>query len=493
MALARAHRRDLPGGVLLRAAPRSAAAAIARRPTRPPASCSPTTSSASYGRHRPSAELGGGHCFCTDAHHMSTTTDGCAGTRGRGSTPARRLPVGVEVVGPDTVHARVWAPAAREVEHCAGRPRGRPCPPKPTATSRCRRKARAGDRYGFRVNKSERLYPDPASRFQPDGPHGLSEIVDPGAFAWTDRGWTGVVAGGSGPVRASYRHVYAAGDVDGRGSGTRGTGAARDHRHGVDAGRRVRRPFRVGLRRRRPVRAVASLRTAGRSPRVRRSRARGRHRRHPRRRLQPPRSGRQLPAGVLGGLLHRSRTRTSGAMRSTSTATTPVRSGNSSSPTPATGSTSSTSTGCGSTRRSRSSTARHRNVMAEIGDRVREKRRAPAGRSSSPRTSRRTRGSCGRRRRGALASTRCGTTTFTTARWWRSRDAPRRTTATRAGRRRSSCRPPSTATCFRAALPLAAAAPRARRGSTSRRADSSSSCRTTIRWPIRRAGCAVIS
>ena len=35
-------------------------------------------------------------------------------------------------------------------------------------------------------------YPDPASRFQPQGPHGPSEVIDPSAFAWTDRGWRGV-------------------------------------------------------------------------------------------------------------------------------------------------------------------------------------------------------------------------------------------------------------------------------------------------------------
>ena len=35
-------------------------------------------------------------------------------------------------------------------------------------------------------------YPDPASRFQPDGPHGPSEVVDPAAFRWTDRRWPGI-------------------------------------------------------------------------------------------------------------------------------------------------------------------------------------------------------------------------------------------------------------------------------------------------------------
>ena len=38
---------------------------------------------------------------------------------------------------------------------------------------------RAGSTYGFTLDDEARLYPDPASRFQPDGPHGLSEVVDP--------------------------------------------------------------------------------------------------------------------------------------------------------------------------------------------------------------------------------------------------------------------------------------------------------------------------
>ena len=51
--------------------------------------------------------------------------------------------------------------------------------------------ARAGDRYFFIVNEtSER--PDPVSRFQPEGVHGPSEIVDPESFPWSDQGWKGI-------------------------------------------------------------------------------------------------------------------------------------------------------------------------------------------------------------------------------------------------------------------------------------------------------------
>jgi maltooligosyltrehalose trehalohydrolase len=50
-----------------------------------------------------------------------------------------------------------------------------------------------GTRYWFRVDG--RLAPDPASRRQPDGPFGPSEVVDP-TFAWTDHHWKGVTLPG---------------------------------------------------------------------------------------------------------------------------------------------------------------------------------------------------------------------------------------------------------------------------------------------------------
>jgi maltooligosyltrehalose trehalohydrolase len=49
---------------------------------------------------------------------------------------------------------------------------------------------RAGDRYSYRLDGSRTL-PDPASRFQPEGVHGPSQVIDPHAFEWTDAGWTG--------------------------------------------------------------------------------------------------------------------------------------------------------------------------------------------------------------------------------------------------------------------------------------------------------------
>ncbi|HNP29960.1 MAG TPA: malto-oligosyltrehalose trehalohydrolase [Nitrospirales bacterium] len=48
-----------------------------------------------------------------------------------------------------------------------------------------------GARYQYLLNHTlER--PDPASRSQPDGVHGPSEIIDPHSFSWTDSSWRGL-------------------------------------------------------------------------------------------------------------------------------------------------------------------------------------------------------------------------------------------------------------------------------------------------------------
>ena len=58
------------------------------------------------------------------------------------------------------------------------------------------RSAQAGSLYRYRLDGSTTLYPDPASRFQPDGPHGPSQVVDPSTFSWTDQEWRGVAREG---------------------------------------------------------------------------------------------------------------------------------------------------------------------------------------------------------------------------------------------------------------------------------------------------------
>jgi len=51
--------------------------------------------------------------------------------------------------------------------------------------------ASAGMSYWYRVDNGE-SYPDPCSRFQPNGPHGPSLIVDPKAYRWRSDDWKGV-------------------------------------------------------------------------------------------------------------------------------------------------------------------------------------------------------------------------------------------------------------------------------------------------------------
>jgi len=50
--------------------------------------------------------------------------------------------------------------------------------------------ARAGSLYKYRLDGGD-AYPDPASRFQPEGVHGYSRVVDPATFTWTDQAWKG--------------------------------------------------------------------------------------------------------------------------------------------------------------------------------------------------------------------------------------------------------------------------------------------------------------
>jgi maltooligosyltrehalose trehalohydrolase len=116
-------------------------------------------------------------------------------TSATASTNRRRLPIGAEPTGRGRTHVRVWAPRARQVQViCRGA--AAPLAAEPGGYFSGEFAAAAGDRYQFKLDDDQQLYPDPASRFQPEGPHGPSEIVDPAAFRWTDRSWPGVTMRG---------------------------------------------------------------------------------------------------------------------------------------------------------------------------------------------------------------------------------------------------------------------------------------------------------
>jgi maltooligosyltrehalose trehalohydrolase len=94
------------------------------------------------------------------------------------------------------VHFRVWAPRRRTVhvvfEEGAGpsRPIELACEDGGYFSAHVPG-ARRGMRYRFRLDGDGTLYPDPASRAQPEGPHGPSEIVDPSELRWSDGSFRG--------------------------------------------------------------------------------------------------------------------------------------------------------------------------------------------------------------------------------------------------------------------------------------------------------------
>jgi maltooligosyltrehalose trehalohydrolase len=111
------------------------------------------------------------------------------------STTTRRLPIGAEHRPGEGTHFRVWAPAAHRVEVVFEGP-GAP------AASALRSEgqgyfsalvpgAEPGMLYRFRLDGAD-AYPDPASRWQPQGPHGPSQVIARDAYRWTDAGWGGV-------------------------------------------------------------------------------------------------------------------------------------------------------------------------------------------------------------------------------------------------------------------------------------------------------------
>jgi maltooligosyltrehalose trehalohydrolase len=146
----------------------------------------------------------------------------------------RRLPIGAEALDGEGVHFRVWAPEHAFIDLVLESGPGAPDPSTGSGQAVMRMEpedegyhavtapeAVVGTRYRFRPPNSRSLA-DPASRFQPDGPHGPSEVVDPSRFAWTDDAWPGLALQGQvlyemhvgtftreGSWKAAMRHLPA--------------------------------------------------------------------------------------------------------------------------------------------------------------------------------------------------------------------------------------------------------------------------------------------
>jgi maltooligosyltrehalose trehalohydrolase len=98
-------------------------------------------------------------------------------------------------VDADGVEFRVWAPSSERVDVIVYGPDAEAVHALDRGVDGWFgahvRGLRDGTRYRYRLD-GEHAYPDPASRAQPDGVHGASEVVDPGAYTWRDAGWRGV-------------------------------------------------------------------------------------------------------------------------------------------------------------------------------------------------------------------------------------------------------------------------------------------------------------
>ena len=106
-----------------------------------------------------------------------------------------QLDIGATLLGDGKVRFRVWAPKADtvSVKILSGKeirtvPLGKEGDGYFSAIVS---HLREGDRY-FYVLDRKKERPDPASRFQPDGVHGPSQIVDPDGFPWTNHQWEGL-------------------------------------------------------------------------------------------------------------------------------------------------------------------------------------------------------------------------------------------------------------------------------------------------------------
>ena len=102
-----------------------------------------------------------------------------------------KMPFGAECHDDGTTRFRLWAPNAS----CVGLVLSDL--PFTFAMARVDKgwfelvtEARPGTQYRFEIDSRQRV-PDPASRFQPSGVHGSSEVIDPLVFEWQNWQWKG--------------------------------------------------------------------------------------------------------------------------------------------------------------------------------------------------------------------------------------------------------------------------------------------------------------
>jgi len=105
------------------------------------------------------------------------------------------MPFGPVILPAGQILFRLWAPSAGNVELCLHSSVGQILIEMESNQEgwfhAISDQAKVGTNYNFVIDH-ELLVPDPASRFQPDGVHGPSQVIDPRAFDWRDKGWLGL-------------------------------------------------------------------------------------------------------------------------------------------------------------------------------------------------------------------------------------------------------------------------------------------------------------
>jgi maltooligosyltrehalose trehalohydrolase len=113
----------------------------------------------------------------------------------RTAAGARRHAIGAEAEGAGATSFTVWAPGRKRVSVVVeGEPDFDLARESGGYFSGTRSRTPAGTLYSLRLDDSPTRYPDPASRFQPHGHDGPSQVVDPSAYRWGDASWQGVDA-----------------------------------------------------------------------------------------------------------------------------------------------------------------------------------------------------------------------------------------------------------------------------------------------------------
>ena len=106
----------------------------------------------------------------------------------------RKHPIGAELTAVG-VHFRVWAPVWDHVTLVLEAPDRRELSLRPEGNgyhALLVDDLTAGARYRLRLGDDPHLHADPASRYQPQGPFGPSQVIDPHDTAWTDEAWRGI-------------------------------------------------------------------------------------------------------------------------------------------------------------------------------------------------------------------------------------------------------------------------------------------------------------